>query len=368
MFDISIIGAGVIGLSIARSIAQKSNKSVIVIEKEESYGRGISSRNSEVIHSGIYYPKNSLKLKHCINGRSLLYDYCLKNDIWHQNCGKLIICNKHQSEDLNKLFYKSLENNIPNVKTLEKNEINKIEQNIIADHGIYIGCTGIVSAHDLMTSFHIKSQKKDHDYLFNTKVVGVNPKTEGYELEIKNANSEIEKLHSSWVINTSGLESGIIGQMLSNKFPKLRYSKGAYFKLSSKWRSAFNHLVYPLPDKKYGSLGIHLTIDRQKEAKLGPDANWINFNDINYNVDDSSINNFFNEGSKYIKGLSINDLTPDYSGIRPKIFTKNNPFPDFYIQHEESAGYPQWVNLIGIESPGITAAISIGEEISNLIN
>ena len=368
MFDVVIIGAGVIGLSIARSLAEKTSLTALIIEKEESYGRETSSRNSEVIHSGIYYEKNSLKLKHCLDGKRLLYNYCKDNNIWFNNCGKLIIANNSQIDSLEALFKKAKENGLDGVHELSKKEILKIEQNLMADNALYIKSTGILSSHDLMTSFYIKSKNKDHDYLFKSKVVDVKQLTEGYELAISNPNGEIEKLNSKWVVNSSGLESGIISQMLSENSPKLRYSKGSYFKLSSKWRNKFKRLIYPLPDSKNGSLGIHLTIDKSAEAKLGPDAEWINFNKIDYSVNKNSMMKFFDEGARYLKNLKVEDLTPDYSGIRPKIYDKKNVFPDFYIQHEEKNGYPGWINLIGIESPGLTASISIGNEISSIIS
>ena len=184
MFDVVIIGAGVIGLSIARSLAEKTSLTALIIEKEESYGRETSIRNSEVIHSGIYYEKNSLKLKHCLNGKRLLYNYCKDNNIWFNNCGKLIIANNSQIDSLEALFKKAKENGLDDVREMNKKEILKIEQNIIADNALYIKSTGILSSHDLMTSFYIKSKNKDHDYLFKSKVVDVKQLNDGLILTL----------------------------------------------------------------------------------------------------------------------------------------------------------------------------------------
>jgi L-2-hydroxyglutarate oxidase LhgO len=368
MYKIIIIGAGVIGLSVARAISMNSKDSVLVIEKEESYGHGISSRNSEVIHSGIYYKPNSLKASYCTLGRELIYDYCKKNHVWSKNCGKLVVGNKHQSSALEALYKNARSNNVPNIRIIDKKEIQKLEKNVDSDLALYVGSTGIVSAHDLMTAFYKDSQSKDHDYLFKSEVISIKQLNQGYELSVRNAVDEIETVSCEWVINAAGLQSDIIANMLPEDFPSLKYSKGSYFKLASKWRNAFKHLIYPLPDKTHGSLGVHLTLDQTGSAKLGPNAQWLEDRNENYNVDMTLIDHFFNEAKLYIKGLKKEDLSPDYAGIRPKILIKDNPMPDFYISHEEDKGYPGWINLIGIESPGLTASIAIGNDIAKLVS
>ena len=367
MFDVIIVGAGIVGLAIARSIGEITNKSVLVIEKEESFGRAISSRNSEVIHSGIYYKPNSLKAKYCALGRDLVYDFCEKNDIWYNRCGKLIVGRDHQSEELNTLYKNGQQNDIPEIQIIDKNEINKLEPNIKADIALHVGCTGIVSTHDLMAKFHKISQENDHDYLFKSRIIDVRQVDSGYELNIENARGEIEKALSQWVINAAGLGSDLVAHMVDKDFPHLRYSKGCYYKLSSKWRGAFKHLVYPLPNEKQGSLGIHLSFDETQMMRLGPNADWVDGKEENYDVEESLLDQFFSEGCQYIRGLEKEDLSPDYAGIRPKIWIDENPMPDFYISHEQEKGFPGWINLIGIESPGLTSAIAIGKDIASWI-
>ena len=368
MYKIIIIGAGVIGLSIARAISENSNDSVLVIEKEESYGRGISSRNSEVIHSGIYYEPNSLKASYCTLGRELIYDFCKQNHVWSENCGKLVVGNKYQSSDLESLYKNAKANNIPDVRIIDKKDIQKLEKNVDSDLALYVGSTGIVAAHDLMTAFYKHSQSMDHDYLFKSEVVSIKQLEQGYELSIQNPVDEIETVSCEWVINASGLQSDIIANMLGNKFPTLKYSKGSYFKLGSRWRDAFSHLIYPLPDKANGSLGVHLTLDQTGSAKLGPSAHWVEGRNENYDVESSLADQFYDEAKLYIKGLKKEDLSPDYAGIRPKIWMNANPMPDFYISHEEDMGYPGWINLIGIESPGLTASIAIGNDVAKWVS
>ncbi len=368
MYDIVIIGAGVVGLAVARSIGELTGKSVLVIEKEKSFGRGISSRNSEVIHSGIYYQPDSLKAKYCTQGRDMLYDFCEKNGVWFSRCGKIVVGKKHQSEALESLYTNAQKNGVPEMRIIDKKEIHALEPKVEGDIALRVGCTGIVSAHDLMAAFYKISQDRDHDYLFKSRLVNARQVSDGYELDIKNANGDIESVTSKWVINASGLESDLVAKMLGEAFPTLRFSKGCYYKLSSRWRGAFNHLIYPLPDKEHGSLGIHLSFDETQMAKLGPSAHWINDREENYDIEEGLIDQFFDEGSRYIRGLDRDDLTPDYAGIRPKIWMDENPMPDFYISHEADNGFPGWINFIGIESPGLTSAIAIGEDVAGWVN
>jgi L-2-hydroxyglutarate oxidase LhgO len=189
-----------------------------------------------------------------------------------------------------------------------------------------------------------------------------------YTVHLRNPQGETETVTSNWVINSGGLQSDIIAEMMNETvFPTLTYSKGCYFTLSSKWKNAFNHLIYPLPDKSKGSLGIHVSFDKDGRIKLGPSAEWLNEKIEDYIVNPYLINSFFKEGKTYINELELSDLTPDYSGIRPKIGTPENPYSDFYINHEINKGFPGFINLIGIESPGLTASIAIGEDVAKWI-
>ena len=368
-YDVVIIGAGVVGLAVARELAETSNKSVLIIEKESSFGKGISSRNSEVIHSEIYYPHDSLKATFCTRGRELIYDFCEKHQIWHQQCGKLVIAEENQTDNLEQLYNRSMENGVPDTRIIDQKELSALEPHIRGVGALFVGCTGIMSAHEFMAVLHRLSAGKEHDYLFMSEVVGVDHMTDGYKVDIRNADGDIEHVNSEWVINAGGLHSDLIAQMLGDNlsFPTLKYSKGCYFKLSSTWRGQFNHLVYPLPDKKHGSLGIHLSFDQTRSVKLGPSAHWLEDRIENYDVDETLTHLFHHGAARYIKNLSMEDLTPDFAGIRPKIYHKDNPVSDFYIAHEEDKGFPGWINLIGIESPGLTAALAIAEEVAGLL-
>ena len=364
-YDVVIIGAGVVGLAIARELAESSDKTVLVIEKEASFGQGVSSRNSEVIHSGIYYHPDSLKAKFCTRGRELTYDFCQKHQIWHEQCGKLVIAQDGQLNELEKLYEIAQKNGVPDNYIIDQKELSVLEPQIRGTAALFVGCTGIMSAHEFMAVLHRISKEKEHDYLFLSEVVDADQIIDGYRVEIRNADGDIEHVTTEWVINAGGLYSDIIAQMLgdTHTFPTLRYSKGCYFKLSSRWRGQFRHLVYPLPDEKHGSLGIHLSFDQTQMVKLGPSAYWLDDRIENYDVDESLMHLFHTGAARYIKNLSMADLSPDFAGIRPKIYNEKNPLSDFYIEHEEDKGFPGWVNLIGIESPGLTAALAIAEEI-----
>ena len=297
-------------------------------------------------------------------------EFCEKNDVWHVRCGKLIIAQKTQETDLDNLYQNGLANGVPDIKIINKQIIAQMEPRIKAESALFVGCTGIISSHELMSAFFNISHSMDHDYLFKSRVIDSEPLNDCYKIIIENPTGETETVTSEWVINAGGLQSDIIARMLGNdiKIPELIYSKGCYFKLSSKWRNRFKHLVYPIPDKEHDSLGIHLSFDQSGNMKLGPSAHWQENRAENYSVDDKLLGLFHHDAAQYIKGLEKSDLSPDYAGIRPKIQTADGTFDDYYIAHEEEMGFPGWVNLIGIDSPGLTAAIAIGEDVAEWIN
>ena len=303
-------------------------------------------------------------------GRELLYQYCEANKVFHQRCGKIIIADEHQKESLMDLFHLGESKNMGDLKILSKKEISHYEPDINGSIGLRIDSTGIIDAHGLMNSFYQKSIASNHDYLFQSTVMDCEPTQNGYQLTIKSPADDLEKVTSEWVINAAGLNSDIISNMIipENSTPDLIFSKGFYFSLASRWKNRFNHLIYPMPDKDQRSLGIHLSFDQTGSVKLGPDAHFFSDRTEDYSMDESLLKYFFEEASKYIVGLEIEDLTPNFSGIRPKIKTDDYSFADFYMAHEKEKGFPGWINLIGLESPGLTSTIAIGEEIARWVN
>ncbi|MDP6457210.1 MAG: NAD(P)/FAD-dependent oxidoreductase [Candidatus Marinimicrobia bacterium] len=370
-YDVVIIGAGVVGLAVARALADRKFDSVLIVEREDGFGKGTSSRNSEVIHSGIYYPTNSLKARYCRLGRELIYPFCRANDVWHSRCGKLVVAQKGQEDDLDRLYRQAQANEVPEVVLMSRKEIVTVEPEVSAEAALFVGCTGIVSAHELMAAFHRYSAEADHDLLIKAAVVGADPEGDHYALSVHGPGDASYQVTTRWVVNAAGLHSDGVAQFLwgSDKKdrPVLRFSKGSYFKLTPRWRHRIQHLIYPLPDPVHDSLGIHLSFDQGGDVKLGPSAEWLEEREEDYVVREKDHDMFYTDVKQYLPALEREDLSPDFAGIRPKLADADDGPSDYYIRHEKDSGYPGWINLIGIDSPGLTAAIAIGEDVAGWI-
>ena len=369
-YKVVIIGAGVVGLAIARALATRGETSVLIVEKEMGIGQGISSRNSEVIHSGIYYPTDSLKAKYCLAGRDRLYAFCRENDVWNSKCGKLVVAQSGQEALLEALYEQAQSNDITEIHMMDRAEIQTLEPEVSAESAMFVGCTGIISAHELMSAFHRTSADADHDLLLKAVIVGAEPKGDIYSLRVEGPGEASYSVTTTWVVNAAGLHSDKTAQFLwgtnDKSHPMLRYLKGSYFKLSGKWRHRIERLVYPIPDVSHDSLGIHLSFDQNGEMKLGPSAEWMDDRSEDYAVNETDLDLFYREAKIYLPALERDDLSPDYAGIRPKLAETVNGHSDFYMKHEPD--YPGWVNLIGIDSPGLTAALAIGEDVAGWIS
>lgn len=359
-FDVVIIGAGVVGLSIAHFFS-KTKLSVLVLDSEDNFGKVTSSRNSEVIHSGIFNPHKSLKYQLCKRGNDLIYKFCDENKIWYKNCGKIIVSKEKEIDNFN-LFTETLTKKGIEFDILTSKQSSKMEQNIISDRSIYIDSSGVIDSHDYMNHlFRIASN--NCTFIFESSAIEIKRIKDRYKLKIQRKNKEIEKINASSIINCAGLNSYSIANKIMNqnlKLPSLKFYKGSYFALSSKWRNIFNRLVYSLPQPD-DSLGIHISFDSSGRTKIGPDYEKVDRNNFDYTVNENSQKKFFDSAKKYIRNLQFDDLTPDYSGIRPKLFFTNDNFSEFYINNENQNGYPNLINLIGIDSPGLTASLAIGE-------
>ena len=359
-FDVTVIGAGVVGLSIAHFLS-KTKLSVLVIDSEDNFGKVTSSRNSEVIHSGIFNPQDSLKYQLCQRGNELIYKFCDENKIWYKNCGKIVVSKEKEIDNFNSftelLTKKGIEYDI-----LTSEQSSKMEQHIISDRSIYIESSGVIDSHDYMNHlFRIASNSCT--FIFESNPIEITKKKDRYRLKIQRKNKEIEIINASSIINCAGLNSYNIANKIMGKnlkIPSLKFYKGSYFALSSKWRNRFDRLVYSLPQSD-DSLGIHISFDSTGRTKIGPDYEKVEENHFDYNVNQKSQKKFFDSAKNYIKDLQFDDLTPDYSGIRPKLFLKNDDFSEFYINEEYKNRFPNLINLIGIDSPGLTASLAIGE-------
>ncbi len=370
IIDITIIGAGVIGLATAWEISRNhKNIEIVVLERHNTFGQEISSRNSEVIHSGIYYQQNSLKTKLCIEGKERLYRICDEYNIPYKRLGKLIVAtNVEEEKNLEKLFQQGLNNGVLDLQMLSQKEITKIEPNVVARTAIYSPSTGIIDTHSLMKCFERQAINNGVIISYNCEVVELAYNGDIYKVEIRDVDKKPYSFLSKVIVNCAGLFSDKIAEMVGIDIKKanynLHYCKGEYFRVCGGKGRYINHLIYPYPTDK--SLGIHSVIDLQGEIKLGPNAFYVD--EINYDVDLSHQLEFYESAYRFLPFIEQDDLAPDMAGIRPKIQAEGEPIKDFVIKDEQDKCFPGFINLIGIESPGITASLSIAHYVNALIN
>ncbi len=362
-FKYTVIGAGVVGLSIARALvdAGNDNSDLLVVEKEKTFGCGISSRNSEVIHSGLYYREGSLKHRLCVRGRMLLYDYCARKDIPHKKCGKLIIATGPDEEkELEWLRIQAEKNNVENVLPLDRKESLGLEPHINVTASLFVKETGIVDSHSLMKALEYDVKQNNGIVLYNSAVVLL-CRDDRYEIELNDGT----RFSSEYVINAAGLSATTMAGMLGVTVPMLYPCKGSYFSYSGPVRCT--HLIYPVPEKKLTGLGVHATIDMGGRIRFGPDTEYVSSSD-DYAVGNEKKKYFYRSAEKIFPEIAYDDLHPDTAGIRPKIQRPDDPeVKDFYIREESDKGFPRLVNLVGIESPGLTSSMAIGEYVKDII-
>lgn len=362
-----IVGAGVVGLAIGSEIARK-DLDLFIIEKAKTYGQGTSSRSSEVIHAGIYYPKGSLKARLCIEGSSMLYKICEENKIGYKKLGKIIVATDDSSvKGIEQLARQGVENGARDLELIDEDEILRLEPNVKAVAAVYSPWTGIIDSHGLMDYFYRKTRRQSSvdPLILDTEVVGLSRKSDGYLVEMTSSGERFS-IEASIVINSAGLYADKIAEMVGIDVDKTRYRqhwcKGDYFSLSGK--PPVKMLVYPEPPKDGVSLGIHATPDLTGRVRFGPNAYYVK--EENYSVE-SDAEEFFRDIQKYLPMVKRMDLHPDTSGIRAKLQGPGEAFRDFIIRDEEDNGFPGFINLIGIESPGLTAAPAIGVMVRNIV-
>lgn len=365
--NIIVIGAGAVGLSIAAELVH-SHKDIIVVEQNSSFGRETSSRSSEVIHAGIYYPKGSLKARTCLEGNKLLYDFCEQNKIPYKRLGKLIVAiNRDEVDSLEKLFYHGKDNGVEGLELLSGQDIRKLEPNVEAKAAIYSPSTGIFDTHSFMKSLAASFEKRGGQIAYNTKVTGIAKGRGGYEVTVTDGLNNSFTIGGNIVINSAGLYSDKVAALagIETSEYRLKYCKGDYFRLAHSKKSGIKHLVYPVPRVEGAGLGIHLTPDLAGSIRLGPDDEYVE--KIGYDVDPSKAKLFCEGVRSFMPSIEEKDLMPDTAGIRPKLQGEGEGFRDFIIRHEEARGLPGFINLIGIESPGLTASLSIARMVAGMI-
>jgi L-2-hydroxyglutarate oxidase LhgO len=366
---ITIIGAGVVGLAVACRLAEK-HKNIVCVERHDGFGRETSSRNSEVIHAGFYYPQDSLKAKLCVSGNRMTYDLCVRNNIPCKKAGKIVVANTPAEIDkLHVLFEQGGKNGVEGLALLTKDEVGRLEPAVTALQGLLSSATGIVDTHLLMKYFETRSQALGVTIGYNCRVCGIARNGQDYVVSVIDADNEEIEIGSEIVINCAGCESGALAAMAGINTEKAGYvicpCKGEYFSISNRHRGLLTRLVYPAPTAI--SLGVHAVLKLDATLKLGPNAFYVT-SSTDYDVDSSHQRSFFEAARTYLPFLEFDDLRPDMAGTRPKLQSAGDAFRDFMISEESERGLPNLINLIGIESPGLTAAPAIADHVCGLVD
>ena len=358
-----VVGAGVIGLSIARALALRG-RDVLVLEREDGIGQVTSSRNSEVIHAGLYYPSDSLKARFCVEGRRALYQYCADRGVPHRRCGKLVVATSHEEEPaLQKVFDGASANGVEDIALIGEARLKELEPSVHGTAALLSGSTGIIDGHALMLAYQGDAENAGATVQCRTPVLGG---TLGAStIQLRAGGDEPVEIETDLLINAAGLGAWDVSRSLEGLAAEIippRYlAKGCYFGMSG--RAPFEHLIYPVPVA--GGLGTHLTFDLGGQARFGPDVEWVET--IDYGVDPARGDAFYDAIRRYWPGLPDDVLVPAYAGIRPKVVGPGEPAADFIIQGPKETGHPGYVALYGIESPGLTASLAIGEYVADCL-
>jgi len=363
-----VIGAGVIGLAAARTLAQ-SGREVLVVEAHPAIGMETSSRNSEVIHAGLYYPTGSLKASLCVSGRDALYAYCEERGIAHRRCGKLIVAaSETQQAKLKAIHAQAHANGCAEVTALSAAQAKEMEPELSCTAALFSPMTGIIDSHAYMLSLQGDAEHAGAMFAFNSRVLGGTARSDAIALQVQFGSDAAEKLEieAGMVVNCGGLWAPQLAASISgldrDTLPTAYFAKGNYYSLSGK--SPFSRLIYPVPED--GGLGVHLTLDLGGQARFGPDVEWLEVRNgqIDYTVDPKRSEKFYRAIRAYWPQLPDAALQPAYSGVRPKLGGPDAAAADFLFA---SHGNPRYLGLYGIESPGLTASLAIADHIEELV-
>ncbi|HRO58615.1 MAG TPA: NAD(P)/FAD-dependent oxidoreductase [Burkholderiaceae bacterium] len=356
-----VVGAGVIGLAVARALA-RSGREVIIVEANDAVGAETSSRNSEVIHAGIYYAPGSLKAKLCVEGRERLYGYCDERHVAYRNCGKLIVASEQgQLDELERVAHRAENAGVENLRWLDATQAKSLEPALRCEHALLSPSTGIIDSHGLMLAY--LGEAEDYGAMLARKSHVSEIECRGGEFILRvEVAGELHELSCRELVNAAGLGANALAQRIEGlepeHIPPLYLAKGSYFSLAT--RCPFSRLIYPVPNE--AGLGVHLTLDLAGQGRFGPDVEWTDA--LDYRVDPARCAGFYEEIRTYWPGLPDGALQPAYSGIRPKLVAAGEPAADFRIDGPERHGVPGLVNVFGIESPGLTASLAIADRVS----
>jgi L-2-hydroxyglutarate oxidase LhgO len=351
--DAVVIGAGVVGLAVARELAL-AGREVVILDAEDAIGTHTSSRNSEVIHAGIYYPRGSLKARTCVSGRQSLYAYCASHGVPHRRCGKLIVATSEaQLAELGAIRERAHGNGVPDVDWIAREEVNQLEPELFCVGALHSPSTGIIDSHALMLAYLGDAESAGAMLGLKSKLERVSLKGNIFELHVAGS----DPVECSVLVNSAGLRAPSVARSIegypAQLAPRELYAKGNYYSLNGK--NPFKRLIYPVPEP--GGLGVHVTLDLGGQARFGPDVEWVER--IEYDVDPRRAERFYAAIRRYWPGLPDGSLSPGYAGIRPKTSGPGEPAPDFEVQGPRRHGVPGLVHLFGIESPGLTASLAL---------
>jgi L-2-hydroxyglutarate oxidase LhgO len=363
--DAAVIGAGVVGLAVARRLAMAGLETVVV-EAADMIGTETSSRNSEVIHAGIYYAKGSLKALTCVEGKHRLYEYCASRGVPHRKCGKLIVAaSQHELAVLEQIQIKARDNGVPDLAPLSGEEAKRLEPALSCVGALLSPSTGIIDSHRLMLAYQGEAEDHGCVFAFNAPVRRGRVLSAGFEIDVDDGSGDLYTLACDRLVNSAGLHAQTVARSIEGLAPETvppqHFCKGSYFSLLGK--QPFGRLIYPVPLS--ASLGVHVTLDLAGQCRFGPDQEWVE--KIDYDVDPRRAEVFYEAVRRYWPGLPDGALQPAYSGMRPKIQGPDDPPRDFMIQGPEAHGLAGLVNLYGIESPGLTASLAIADRVARAL-
>ena len=362
--DVVVVGAGVVGLAVARELA-RAGRDVIIVEREEAIGTHTSSRNSEVIHAGIYYPTDSLKAWACVRGKELLYDYCESHGVPHRRITKMIAAaSQTQALELESIHARADANGVDDLEWLDAAQAAALEPAVGAYAGLLSPSTGIIDSHALMLAYQGDAEDAGAMLALHARVEHVEVTTHGFKLNIDML-GEPFNLMANTLVNAGGLFAPHLAAMIDGlpqeTVPRAWFAKGSYFTMTG--RAPFSRLIYPIPEP--GGLGVHVTLDLGGNARFGPDVEWLD--DLDYALNPNKEERFYEAVRAWYPKLPDGCLQPGYTGIRPKISGPGEPAADFVVSGPEQHGIPGLVNMFGIESPGLTASLALAERVTQCL-
>ena len=374
-FHICITGAGVVGLAIAYQLSQSPmyrGRSILILDTENTFGTITSSRNSEVIHAGIYYAENSLKAQLCVKGKGQLYDFLKRHKVPFKQIGKLIVSKKGEESSLTQILDNANKNNVTDLKLLNRSQLKELEPALLAENALHSPSTGILDSHQYMERLLALAQKSGVIFAPRTHVEHVSINRNQFKVtamveQTSNHDSQYYEFSCDKFVNSAGLGAQNLAHNIegidSNKIPPLHPCKGDYFSYSGK--NPFKHLIYPIPEKHHTGLGIHSTSDMSNQLRFGPDTEYID--DFNYSINESKRELFASAIKSYFPKIESHRLIPAYSGIRPKLNGPGNKASDFIIQGPDVSNIDGLIQLFGMESPALTASLAIAEYVDRLL-